>query len=168
MHAVSLADVRLLKRAQAGEPAAHAQLWADWRDTIWSTCRAMTASDVTARALLDAHYQHLPTAVRQWPRDQPLCCLVAHWSHARIHQFLQLPPLTGITMPAATRAAPPLAKDIPTRLALVPPAIRLVYLLDLFYGCPAPTMASLLGVAETELRLARATAAWTLLTPESP
>jgi hypothetical protein len=52
---------------------------------------------------------------------------------------------------------------IAARVAGIPGTPRLVYLLDLFFGCPADELARLTGLPEESLRDARADATFRML-----
>lgn len=160
---VSLADVRLLTRAKAGEPAAIAEIWQQWRNPLWSVCRAMADDKGGAIELLRALYAELPAAVRGWARDTALCCHVATWVFRRLGAILELPALSSIEAPAPHAVEVPSQEEAARRLARLSPRVRLVYLIDLFFGCPASTTASMLDVSELDLRHARSKAAWSLV-----
>jgi len=160
---VSLADARLLTRARSGDPRATAEVWTNWRNPLWSVCRAMAADKAEAIELLKELYADLPRAVRGWARDEPLCCLVATWAFRRLHASLELTDLTGIAVTVPETVATPDAALVSERLDRISPQVRLVYLIDLFFGCPASTTADLLGVSEQDIRQARSSAAWSMV-----
>ncbi len=163
MQTVSLAEARLVTQAKAGETAALAQIWADWRTPLWSICLAMADDKPHALELLRALYAELPVVVRGWSRDTSLCCLVATWVFRRLHATLELAQLESIDAPAPAVVSVPSRKVVAERIARLSPRIRLVYLIDLFFGCPADTTAAILQVDEVALRHARAVAAWSLV-----
>lgn len=163
MQTVSLADVRLLTRAKAGEPAAIAQLWQQWRNPMWSVCRAMATDKAHAIELLRTLYAELPSVVRGWARDTSLCCHVATWVFRRLGAMLELPALPSIDVQAPQMVQVPSRTEASQRIAQLSPRVRLVYLIDLFFGCPASTTAALLNVDELDLRHARASAAWSMV-----
>lgn len=163
MKTVSLADVRLLNQARSGDPAAVRQLWTQWRTPMWSVCRSMAADKAEAVALLQALYAELPLAVRGWARDEPMCCLVGTWVFRRVSASLELERVAGIEVHAPQTVCAPTRADAAVRIARLSPPVRLVYLVDLFFGCPASTTAALLGVDELDLRHARSAAAWSVV-----
>lgn len=161
--AISLADVRLLRRLRTGEPAAVAELWGAWRGKLWAVCQAMAPERADAVALLASLYGQLPAAARGWREDRPICCLLAGWMLPLIARALELPPVSGIHSPPPARVQRVGAAALPARLAALPPALRLVYLVDLMFCCPAATTAELSGLAEDQVRAARSAAAWSLV-----
>lgn len=160
---VTIADLRLIERLQRGDPAAFQQLWGQWRDPAWTACRAMTTSRDAAVALLTVVYRDLPRAVRGWDRQTPPCCLFGAHVFATIHREMELPPIRGIEahIPPGVRAPSP--DDVRHRLGSLDPAVRLVYVADLFFGCASATLSGLVGVDEQELRNARTAAAYALV-----
>ena len=159
----SLADRRLLHRLQAGEPAAFAALWADWRDAAWSACRAMQPDRDRAVGLLTRIYRELPRSARGWDARHPLCCLMGAHVFQSLGAALQLDLPAGIDpdIPPSVRAPTP--QEVQARLSSLDPAVRLVYVADLLFGCPATTLAALLAVDEQQLRAARSAAAFAVV-----
>lgn len=126
----------------------------------------MTADAAHARALLQDVYACLPMAARGWSLDAPVCCQLSQLLWERLHRALELAEPVGISVtPPTTTAAPSLA-TVSSRLAAVPPELRVIYLLDLFFRCPAATLARLSGWSEQDVRNARATVAWRLVAGE--
>lgn len=164
--AISLSEARLVQRLRRGEPAALQELWARWRGPVWAVCRSMSADRASGVQLLAGLYAELGAQARAWQEDQPLCCAVAAWVLTGVKRELQLPDPTGIHAPlpdAAQRVDRPTAQR---RLASLPPEIRLVYLVDLMFRCPASLTAELTGWSEDQIRAARANAAWALVAAE--
>jgi len=143
-------------------------LWTSWRNPLWSLCVAMAADNTQAIDLIKDLYADMPSAVRGWARDEPLCCLMATWAFIRLRANLELPALAGIevTVPATVEA--PDAASISDRVNRLTPQVRLVYLIDLFFGCPASTTAALVGASERDLRQARASAVWSIVAGGAP
>lgn len=159
----SLAEARLVRRLQAGEPGAFQELWGGWRDRCWSVISPMAEDRDQAVALLRDVYLGLPIAVRGWPLDTPLCCLVGCHVFLGVHRGLELPAIAGIEADIPPVLAAPDKAGVAGRIAAMPPHVRLVYLVDLFFGCPAATTAALVGQDEHQLRLARSKAAWSVV-----
>lgn len=162
---LSLADARLVRRLRSGETAAFQALWAAWRDRCWSVLRPMAASREEAVGLLRAVYLGLPQAVRSWPTDTALCCLVGGHVFRVARCELELPPITGIDAPVPLALSAPDREGVARRVAAMPANVRLTYLVDLIFGCPAATTAALVGEDEHQLRLARAQGAWSIVAP---
>ena len=168
MSTVSLADARLLTRARAGEPSALTEMWTAWRGPLWSVCRAMAPQEAHAFELLKDLYGDLPTAVRDWARDESMCCLIATWAFGRLQTSLELAVATGIPVSVPERVVTPDPALVLRRVEALSPPVRLVYLIDLFFGCPASTTARMLGITEAQIRTARASAAWSMVAGEAP
>lgn len=166
-HPVDLADVRLLGRLRSGEPEALNALWMRWRDPIWSTCAAMTGDRGVAVDLLRAVYSELGRECRGWSAPLPVACFVAAHTWRVVGARLELPGLTGITPTVPFAMAPPDPGAVATLVAGIEPNVRLVYLLDLFFACPAAGLARLVGVSEQVLRGARSQASWALVARRS-
>ena len=168
MQPVALQEFRLLTRAKSGEQAALAEVWRTWRNAIWSICLAMARDQEHALSLLKALYGDLRSVIGGWTPEITPCCLAATWIFRRLHGLLELPELQSIDAPAPRAVAVPSQHQVAARVARLSPGIRLVYLIDLFFGCPAQTTAAILGVDEVALRHARATAAWDLVKADAP
>jgi hypothetical protein len=159
----SLAERRLLKRLCAGEPAAFAALWADWRDAAWTACRAMEPERDRAVALLARIYRELPQSVRGWDHRHAVCCLFGAHVFATLRDALQLPAPVGIEVDVPPTLRAPTDLEVRTRLSALDPTVRLVYVADLLFGCSAATLAELLTVDEQQLRAARSVAAFAVV-----
>lgn len=157
---VSLSDRRLFVRLRRGEPAAYRDLWAQWRNAVWSVCVAVQPDRAQAVGLLKAVYRELPAVVRGWPTDEPLCCLLGAHVYRVIRDQMELPDPAGIQVPVPSQVRAPSREHVRATLQGLPPMIRLVYTLDLFFGCSATTLARLLDVSEDELRHCRSVAAY--------
>lgn len=165
---IALEEFRLLSRAKVGEPAALAAVWRNWRNAIWSICLAMARDREHALSLLKTLYGELRSVIRGWTTDTTPCCLVATWIFRRLHALLELPDLQSIDAPAPRAVSVPGHQQVAARVARLSPGLRLVYLIDLFFGCPAQKTAAILGVDEVALRHARAIAAWDLVKEDEP
>ena len=156
-------DTRLLTRLQRGERAAFEDLWQRWRGAVWSVCVAMCAERSDAVALLQAVYGSLPRSVPGWAAPTPLCCHLGAHVFRVVHAQLELSPVVGIDVPTAGAVRVPDAATARDVLLRVEPHVRLVYLIDLFFHCPAPTLAQLLELDANDLRHARGMAAWRVI-----
>lgn len=159
----SLSEARLVRRLRAGEPGAFRDLWGEWRDRCWSVIRPMVASREEAVALLRDVYLGLPQAVRGWPMDTPLCCLVGCHVFRQVRQRLELAPIAGIQADVPQEVTAPDREGVARKISTMPANVRLIYLADLFFGCSAGTTARLVGEDEDQIRLARSQAAWTVV-----
>ena len=160
---VSLADRRLVERLRRGEPGAADELWVARRDAVWAVCRAMADSRDAAVALLQQVYLELPRAGRGFDPQAPVCCGVAAWLWRDIGGLLELPPLVDIEPVPPDRHAELSPAQVVGRLGALEPNVRLVYLIDLYFGCPVGRLAELVAIAEPDLRAARTQAVWGLL-----
>ena len=164
--AVSLADVRLLRRLRVGDADALDEVWTRWKGPVWAVCRVMVANRTHAVQLLARLYLDLSTQARGWPDDLPICCSFAGWLLERMSTELELPVAGGIpaAIPAVTAAPDPgSASD---RLGELPPELRLVYVVDLMFRCSAAMTAQASGWSEQDIRSARSAAAWRLVAVE--
>jgi hypothetical protein len=160
---IALGDVRLGRRLRVGEPAAFQILWLKWRDQCWSVCSAMSHDRAESVALLGGVYTGLPGVFRGHPGSCPLCCLVAGHVYSVVQRNLELPPLGGIGINVPSAVDTPDSALAARRVAAMSPNLRLVYLVDLFFGCPAANTAALTGANEDDVRAARSTAAWSVV-----
>ncbi len=160
---VSMAEARLIQRLRRGEPAAWEALWGAWRDRCWSVVAPMGRDRAHAVALLAEVYRTLPGVVRSWSPGTPLYCLVGVHTYTTVAAAMELGTIDGIDIGVPTATHTPSADDAVRTLASLPDHVRLVYLLDLFFGCPAGTTATLAGVDELDLRHARARAAYAIV-----
>ncbi len=162
---VDLAERRLIARLRRGEPGALAELWGRWGPAAWSVCAAMAGGpgDEAAKRLLLRVYEALPREAAGWTPDRPLSCRIAGLVYRVVVDGLELRARTGIEAAVPTRFAAPAVPEIAGRIAALEPYLRLVYLLDVFFDCPAAALAELAGVAEPDIRAARAAAAWALV-----
>lgn len=119
-----------------------------------------------ARLLLQDLYGALPVAARGWSLDAPVCCQLSSLVWQRLSRTLELSAPIGIqaSLPDETRA--PSRQEVAARIAAVPPELRLIYFLDIFFRCPAATLARLAGWSEQDVRQARAKVAWALVCDE--
>jgi hypothetical protein len=160
---VSLDEARLLQRIRLGEPDGVDRVWEDAKDDLWSVCVAMTANETEALRLLRDLYDGLWSETRGWRGDVAICCLLAAYAWRRLEALLQLPPLGGIDRGVSSTLEVPGADAVAARVAAIPGPMRLVYLLDLFFGCPADELARLTRLREDALRDARAAATFRIL-----
>jgi DNA-directed RNA polymerase specialized sigma24 family protein len=160
---VALEDARLLQRVRRGDPEGVEQLWDGAKDDLWSVCVAMTPDGDRALDLLRDLYDGLWSETRAWRVDAAICCLVAAYAWRRLQAVLQLEPLAGIDRGVSSTLQVPGADAIAARLAAIPGSTRLVYLLDLFFACPADELARLTALQEDALRDARADATFRML-----
>jgi hypothetical protein len=160
---VSLEEARLLQRIRRGEPDGVDRVWDDAKDDLWSVCVAMAADETEALGLLRDLYDGLWGETRGWRTDVATCCLLAAYAWRRLHALLQLAPLGGIDRSVSPTLEVPGADAVAARVAAIPGPVRLVYLLDLFFGCPADELARLTQIHEDELRDARAAATFRIL-----
>ncbi len=158
-------EVRLIRRLRDGDAAAFQELWGAWRDRCWSTIRPMVASREEAVMLLRDVYLGLPGAVRGWPDDVPLCCLVGCHVYSAVRRGLELPSIAGIQAHVPPSLAVPNSDGVARKISTMPASVRLTYLVDLFFGCPAATTAALLNEDEGQLRQARSQGAWAVVAP---
>ena len=163
---VSLADVRVIRSLQRGEPAALQGVWDAWKHACWSICKAMAADLTQAKALLLVIYGELPASSRTWDPQRPVCCQLGSLVHRAIAGELDLPGLTEVDFELPEAVAPASTADLLGRMGRVPPLLRLVYLVDLFFHCPSAETSALLGIPESALRQARSRVAWALITPQ--
>lgn len=161
--AVSLEDARLLQRIRRGEPDGILRAWDESKDELWSVCVAMTKDESEALELLRDLYDGLWSETRAWRTDVAICCSMAAYAWRRLQARLQLPPLGGIDRDVTFTLEVPGADGVAARVAAISGPIRLVYLLDLFFGCPADELARLTQLAEESLRDARADATFRML-----
>ena len=116
-----------------------------------------------AQALLLEAYEDLPTLCRSWTPSAGICCHISGWLYRRVAAQLELAQLSGIQLVPPTSFAPPAPDAVPRLLRSAAPEMRLVYVLDLFFGCPAGQLSSLIEVSEAQLRDARTAVVWHLL-----
>ncbi|NOY25931.1 MAG: hypothetical protein GXP62_08680 [Oligoflexia bacterium] len=166
--AVSMQDARAISRLKAGDGAALTDLWTRWKTPIWSLCRGMASDVEHARELLRDIYVHLPPAARGWSLDAPVCCQVSALVWSRLQRRLELRAPDGIDVHIPDHAAAPSRTVIAGKLAAIDPELRVIYLLDVFFRCPAATLARISGWGEADIRTARAAAAWQLVTVGTP
>jgi hypothetical protein len=160
---ISLAEARLLQRVRSGEPDGILRVWDDAKDDLWSVCVAMSSDEAQALELLRDLYDGLWSETRGWRSDVAICCLLAAYAWRRLQALLQLPPLGGIDRSVASTLEVPGVDAVAARVAAIPGPMRLVYLLDLFFGCPADELARLTQIHEEALRDARADATFRML-----
>ncbi len=160
---VSLEDAKLLHRVRRGEPDGIERVWQDAKDDLWSVCVAMADDESEALGLLRDLYDGLWNETRGWRADVAICCLIAAYAWRRLQTLLQLPPIGGIDRSVSSTLEVPAADAVAARLAAIPGPARLVYLLDLFFGCPADELARLTALQEDALRDARADATFRML-----
>jgi DNA-directed RNA polymerase specialized sigma24 family protein len=160
---ISLDDARLLQRLRRGEPDGFETVWERAKDDLWSVCVAMSDGEPEARGLLEDLYEGLWSETRAWRVDAAICCLVATYAWRRISALLELPALGGIDKGVMPPFEVPSADAVTARIVQIPRPIRLVYLLDLFFGCPADELARMTSLQEAALRDARAAATWRML-----
>lgn len=160
---VSIADARLIQRLRRGEPAAWDELWGAWRNRCWSVVSPMGRDREHAISLLREVYRTLPGAVRGWSPGTPLCCLVGVHTYAVVAGAMELSSIDGIEVHVPEETHTPSPDHAVRTLASMPDHVRLVYLIDLFFGCPAGTTAALAGVDENDLRHARSVAAYAIV-----
>lgn len=165
---VPIEDARLISRLRAADRGALDELWVSWRAPTWAVCRGMGGEPERARALFDDIQAQLPGAVRGWSLESPVCCQLSRLVWRRLEARLELPRPAGIEASVPARTATPSRDEVARRLSRVPPELRVIYLLDVFYRCPARTLAALSGWAELEVRKARAAVAWALVAEEGP
>ncbi len=161
---ISLAEARLLRDLRGGKAAAAHEVWERFRSPIQAVCRGMGDGSgetvVEWRALFDGLRAGFQETARHWPVDRPLCCLVGAWVFTALAGRLNVGSLVGVqvSIPRVVRA--PSIDEVPERLGRLSPAVRLVYLVDLYFGCPASLLAEISGQPEVGLRMARAVGAW--------
>ena len=160
---VSLEDAKLLQRIRRGEPDGVLRVWNDNKDELWSVCVAMSRDETEALDLLRDLYDGLWSETRGWRTDAAVCCLLAAYAWRRLQALLQLAPLGGIDRSVSSTLEVPGADAVAARVAAIPGPVRLVYLLDLFFGCPADELARLTQLGEDALRDARAAATFRIL-----
>ncbi len=153
-------DARLIARLRRGEREALTSLQEQWRDAVWSVSCAMTGSEREAQSLVQAMWRSLRDDTRGWSANTPLCCQLAGLLCRLIASRLDLPQpdAEGFSLRYAQRAIP--AEEIAATIPTIPPATRLVFLLDLFFECPADALAHATGVPEPSVRHARSAALW--------
>jgi len=161
--AVPLDDARLIARLRRGDPAALSELWEGWKTRVWAICRGMATDTDQARALLQDLYGTLPGTVIGWSLDAPVCCQLSRHTWSRLHACLELETPAGIPLSVPDQTRAPAAAEVGARLAEVPPELRVIYLLDIFFRCPAATLAALSGWQERDVRNARAMVAFHLV-----
>lgn len=161
--AIPLDDARRLAGLRRGDPGAVADLWDEWKTRLWAICRGMAADPDQARVLLADIHHSLPSAVIGWSLEVPICCQLARHTWSRLHRHLQLAEPDGITLSVPDRTRSPAASEVAARLAELPPELRVIYLLDVFFSCPAAILAALSGWDETQVRRARAAVAFHLV-----
>jgi DNA-directed RNA polymerase specialized sigma24 family protein len=160
---ISLEEARLLQRVRRGEPDGILRAWDDAKDDLWSVCVAMANDETEALELLRDLYDGLWSETRGWRADVAICCWMAAYAWRRLQALLQLPPLGGIDRNVSSTLEVPGADAVAARVAEIPGPTRLVYLLDLFFGCPADELARLTQIHEEALRDARADATFRML-----
>ena len=160
---VSLEEARLLRRVRSGEQDGILRVWDDAKDDLWSVCVAMARDEAEALELLRDLYDGLWSETRGWRSDVAICCLLAAYAWRRLQALLQLPPIAGIDRNVSSTLEVPGADAVAARVAAIPGQVRLVYLLDLFFGCPADELARLTQLQEEALRDARADATFRML-----
>ena len=159
-------EARLIARLRRGEREALSGLQEEWRDEVWTLCLAMTRSEREAQLLVQGVWKAFRDEVRTWSAHAPLSGQVAGLVCREVARRLNLPqPGEGaVALPAAERLVA--AHEIQAVLASVPPAPRLVFLADLFFGCPVDLLSGLVAVPEAALREARAAVCWRLVPRE--
>jgi len=153
----------MVRRLQSGDPAAFQELWGAWRDRCWSTIRPMVASREEAVMLLRDVYLGLPGAVLGWPADVELCCLIGCQVYSAVRRRLELPSIVGIQAHVPPTLAVPNRDGVARKISTMPPSVRLTYLVDLFFSCPAAMTAALVNEDEGQLRQARSQGAWVVV-----
>lgn len=164
-YAISMQDARLIARLRRGEREALAGLQEDWRDEIWSVCGAMTGSEGEARALVQTVWRSLRDETRVWSATTPLCCQLAGLVCRVIVERLSLPQPDAEEMPFRFAERDVEAQEVAARVRQIPPATRLIFLLDLYFGCPADALAAATGVPVGAVRYARSAAIWRMVAP---
>ncbi len=159
-YAISMQDARLIARLRRGEREALAGLQEEWRDAVWSVCSAMTGSEREAQSLVQAMWRSLKDDTRGWSATSPLCCQLAGLLCRLVASKLDLPQPDeeGFVLRYAERTVH--AQDVSAMLPTIPPSTRLIFLLDLFFECPADALAHATGVPEPAVRSARSAAIW--------
>lgn len=156
-------EARLIARLRRGEREALAGLQEEWRDEVWTLCLAMTRSEREAQLLVQGIWKAFRDEVRTWSAHAPLSCQVAGLVCREVARRLNLPQPgeAALTLPVAERLVA--AHEIQAVLHGVPPAARLVFLADLFFGCPVDLLSGFVAVPEAALREARAAVCWRLV-----
>ena len=160
---VQLSERRLVQRLQRGEPRAFQELWLSRRDSVWSVLRGVDPDESRAFSLLKAVYLGLPGSVASWEPDESLCCLLASHVFTVVcaERGLSAPEDVVVVAPRQTRV--PRQDDVRELLEAFTAVDRLIYALDLFFGCDATTLSRLVGADEAALRHARASVAYGLV-----
>lgn len=161
---LSLVEARLVQGVRRADPGALQEVWDTWKHAAWSVCRAMAPDAEAARLLLVAVYREFPRQARTFTTEHPLCCQVGALVHLVLAAELDLPELSEVQPEPPVQPRAPEGDELARRLAALPPELRLVYLLDLFFHCPSAETSSLTGISETALRHARSRVAWALVT----
>lgn len=156
-------DARLIARLRRSEREALAGLQETWRDAVWSICCAMAARGQDPGALASAVWRGLKDDARGWSANRAICCHLAGLVARVLVRRLDLPQpdLEEFEPRAADHLVE--AHEVLALVAGFPPANRLVFLLDLYFECPADALSDATGVLEPALRAARSTATFRLV-----
>lgn len=158
-------DARLIARLRRGEREAIAGLQETWRDAVWSICCAMAPRGEVPGALASAIWRGLKDDARGWSANRPICCHLAGLVARALVRRLDLPQPDQESFPPSPADHAVEAHEVLALVATFPPANRLVFLLDLYFECPADALSDATGVLEPALRAARAAATFRLVPP---
>lgn len=159
---IALAEVRLLKEAQKGNPKALRELIEPYLSGIWSISRGHLPDDQAALESVARFRDTLVAELRAFAHDRPfgLQLYAALWRH--LSAGLEPVGDTSIPSPASPlsgRALRPRGDDVRIVhevLSMSAPLTRLIYLFWVVTDLDAIRVSELIGVSERLVRRARA------------
>lgn len=167
---IELADVRLVRRARAGEPDALGLLWGQVVDPAWSIASALMGRSEAFEVIrvLRASFRGCLRSAQPesaWRAE----AFRALWS--LLWDGLELPPLQDISQVGwsesirvrekrATLTAMEKQRRIRGAIQRAPRELQIIYLFDLFSQCSADQIAAFAGAPELTVRAARTALAY--------
>ena len=126
--AADLSEYRLMRALRAGQPGAFPSLWSAHVGAIWSVVRALAQTDAEALGWVTTFRVDLGGRVATFDPEAPLGAQVGQALHAHLRaHFTAAQPLPTAPLPR-TEAG----------LRQLPVALRLPYLVELFFDVPSP------------------------------
>jgi hypothetical protein len=160
---IALAEVRLLREAQLGNPAALQGLLDPYVSGLWSIVRGHLGRDAAAIEAMVGFRDHLRTSLRRFATDEPFGVQLYGLLWRYLTADLEPSRALGIKpkYPAPGRILRPRGAGdrhlVQEALAMATPVSRLIYLFWLVTDLDAGRMGNLVGLPEQTVRDARAT-----------
>jgi hypothetical protein len=137
-----LAEFRLLRALRAGQPGAFPTLWNAQAGAVWSVIRALANTDAEALGWATSFRVDLAERVVDFGTGDPVAAQVGGALYAHLHEGFAVGPAGGgVGAPLPPGPLPPTEEGA----RRIPPAARLLYLVDLFFDVPIGAVEPLAG-----------------------